>query len=320
MQHLALPWLRGAAPASRRSRRTARGRDRARQACTSYEALFLVPLRRIRSGVVLAGPLLWLRQRQQHRGDCQCRSCGIIGTAHSSAATSAALASRNCATPSARVLAEAASCARHRLERRAIASSSPSAALIICLAICDRDRAAPGDRRRPCLARAPAPRRVGAPRRRGRARSAVSAVDDLAGQRHAPAPAARRSGAPAAACRTSPGTMPSPVSGRPSLACASAMRRSAAAASSSPPPSAWPLSAAISGTRSRASASKTRWPARDPAPPHSSGASAAPGHDVAAGAERLAFAGQDGDARPRRRVDRVGGVGERVEHGRRRAR
>ena len=72
-----------------------------------------------------------------------------------------------------------------------------------------------------------------------------------------------------------PGTMPRPVSGSPSLICVSAMRISAAAASSSPPPSAWPFSAAISGTRSVASRSKTRWPKRTQAWPNSFGVIAA---------------------------------------------
>ena len=40
------------------------------------------------------------------------------------------------------------------------------------------------------------------------------------------------------------------------------MRMSAVAASSSPPPKAWPVSAATSGTRRRARASKARWPSR----------------------------------------------------------
>ncbi len=90
-----------------------------------------------------------------------------------------------------------------------------------------------------------------------------------------------------------PGAMPRPVSGRPSLIPVSATRMSATAASSSPPPKAWPVSAAISGTRNRASASKARWPSARPVAPHVERRQPAPGGDVAAGAERLALAARE---------------------------
>ena len=112
-----------------------------------------------------------------------------------------------------------------------------------------------------------------------------------------------------------PGMMPRPVSGEPSFTCSSAMRKSAVAASSSPPPSVWPFSAAISGWRRRASASKARWPWRTQARPKSVGRQRRPGLDVAARAEGLlALARDDGSADAACRLDQMRGALERQHH------
>src|SRR6185503_15625198 len=57
-----------------------------------------------------------------------------------------------------------------------------------------------------------------------------------------------------------PGQVAMLASGKPKFAESTAMRISATAASSSPPPSAWPLIAAMTGTRNCAHRSKTWWP------------------------------------------------------------
>ena len=51
-----------------------------------------------------------------------------------------------------------------------------------------------------------------------------------------------------------------------------------------------------------------------PVAPHFEGRQAAPGGDIAAGAERLALAGEDRDPRFGRRLDGARRVGERVDH------
>src|SRR5450631_2522758 len=52
-----------------------------------------------------------------------------------------------------------------------------------------------------------------------------------------------------------------------------------------------------------------------PASPHVQRRQGPPGGDVAAGAERLAFAAQDRNARLSRLVDRTSRIGKRVDHG-----
>ena len=112
-----------------------------------------------------------------------------------------------------------------------------------------------------------------------------------------------------------PGTMPRPVSGRPSLICVSAMRISAAAASSSPPPSAWPLSAAISGYRSVASRSKTRWPKRTQCMAELLRRHRCPGLDIAAGRKGLALAGEDRNAHLRVGLHCIASGAQALQHG-----
>src|SRR5581483_1925936 len=71
-----------------------------------------------------------------------------------------------------------------------------------------------------------------------------------------------------------PGQVPMAASGSPKPAPLPAMRMSATAASSRPPPSAWPLMAAISGSRNRAQRSNT-WCPRLTQPRHMSSGSSA---------------------------------------------